>query len=485
MKVRSVKTNYILNILRILSSTLLGFLTMPYINKVLGPESLGKVEYVNSIITYFILFSALGIPMYGIRQIAKVRNDAIELSKNLVEILLILLLTTVVAYIVLFVLLYSSDFLIGYKDLILLMSSMILLSNLGAEWFFQGIEDQLYITIRYLAVRLITIFLLFVFVNDASDYIMYAGIVILNFCGSNLLNMIRLNKYIQWRSLKELNFRRHIKPSLTVFLASISVSIYLQIDNFLLGTLAGDKYVGYYAAANKLLRYVILFITSIGSVMLPRLSNFWVNDKAAYYAYLQKTFAFIILISIPFSSYFYLFADPIIKIMAGTEFLQAILTMKILSPLCLIVGVAYFCGYLVLYPQNHEKYYTISVGVSALISIVLNFFFIKEFQQNGAAFVQVLSELLAVFIMVYFIIKLKLVRAINYRTLIYAISINIALFIFLNFVFTNYNVIAGTSFLYLGISSAIFFLSYVVLLTFVREQTTLELLNMAIKKIRN
>lgn len=484
MRVRSVKFNYLLSTLRIVSSTLLGFLTMPYINKVLGPESLGKVEYVNSIVTYFILFSALGIPMYGIRQIAKVRDNPLELSKNLIEILLILISTTGIAYLILFVLLYNSNFLVGYEDLVILMSSMILLSNLGAEWFFQGIEDQLYITIRYLIVRAITILLLFSFVHSDADYVVYAFIVVLNFCGSNILNLFRLNRYIQWREIRNLNIRRHLRPALTVFIASVSVSIYLQIDNLLLGFLAGDRYVGYYAAANKLMRYVVLFITSVGSVMLPRLSNYWVEDKDAYYAYLQKTFAFIILISLPFSNYFYLFAEPIIQVMAGNEFLEAIVTMKILSPICLIVGVAYFFGYLVLYPQNQERIYTIAVTISAAMSIVLNYFLIDKFQQNGAAVVQVFSEMISITIMIYFVRKLNMLKNMRYKIIVYTSIINFVIFIFLTFVFSSYANLIGGSFIYLGIASLLFFLTYSILLIIAREEVTKGLLDIAMKRLR-
>ena len=279
---------------------------MPYINRVLGPESLGKVEYANSIINYFILLSAIGIPVYGIRQIAKIREDSDLLSKTTVELLCILLVTTLSAYILLFFITILGSQFHNYTDLIILMSSMLLLNNLGAEWFFQGIEDQLYITVRYVVVRIITLVLLFILVKAPSDYMMYALIVVLNTVGSNFLNFIKIKNYIKRKHLNfsVLNLKQHIRPTFTIFLASISVSIYLQIDTFLLGYMAGDQYVGYYSVANKLLRYVILFITTIGSVLLPRLSNFWVNDKNMYFSYLQKSFFYFLIISLPASVYF-------------------------------------------------------------------------------------------------------------------------------------------------------------------------------------
>lgn len=169
---------------------------------------------------------------------------------------------------------------------------MILLTNIGLEWFFQGIEDQLYITIRTLVIRFVILGLIFLLVKDESDYLYYAIIVVINTVGGNLFNLIKARYYIDFKNIKfsDLNLIRHIKPSLAMFLASISISLYLQIDTFLLGLLAGDKYVGYYAAANKLVRLVLVIITTVGVVMLPRLTNHWENDRESYYELLHKTF---------------------------------------------------------------------------------------------------------------------------------------------------------------------------------------------------
>lgn len=437
LKVKSVKNNYILSVLRIISGTLVGVFTMPYINRVLGPESLGKVEYVNTIINYFILFSALGIPMYGVRQIAKVRDNKEELSKSTFEILGILLITSLISYIVLFGVLFGTNVFLHYQSLIILMSSMILLSNLGTEWFFQGVENQVYITIRYVAVRLITVVLLFLLVKSEADYMYYALIVILNFGGSSVLNFLYLRKYISLRGIswKDLNFKRHIKPSLTIFVASISISIYLQIDNFLLGYLAGDKYVGYYSTANKLLRYVITFITTIGSVLMPRLVKFWQEDREGYYQMLNKAFEYLLLVSIPFSLYFYFFAEGIILLMGGEAFALSIQTLKILSPICVLVAMAYFFGFLVLYPQNKEKVYTISISVAAFFSMVINWYFISLWQHNGAAVTQVLSELIGLGIMFYFVVKNQWIQTLKFGNAMKIIFGNIIL-LFLATVFS-------------------------------------------------
>lgn len=404
MKIRSVKTNYVLSLMRAFSYALITIVTMPYVNKILGPENIGKVEYVNTIINYFILFSALGIPLYGIREIAKVRAIKKERDKTTVELLVILLITSVISYIVLFGVVYQLDFFKSYQDLLFLMSFMIILSNIGAEWYFQGMEDQLYITIRYVLVRVVSLILLFLMVKQPDDYLYYAFIIIVTVCGSNIFNVIYLLKDINFKeiSIKTLDLRKHFKPILTIFVAAVSVNIYLQLDNFMISSLSGDQYLGYYSVSNKLIRFVITFITIIGVVLLPRLSNLYKTNKEHYNFYLQKAFSIILLLSIPSTILFLIFPEYIVAIFGGADFKASVLTMRLLSPLCIIVGIAYFLGYLVLYTQNSERIYTKAVLISALFSVAVNFFAISQFQQNGAAVVAVLSELFAILIMLYF-----------------------------------------------------------------------------------
>ncbi|MFP7655866.1 oligosaccharide flippase family protein [Chryseobacterium proteolyticum] len=291
---------------------------------------------------------------------------------------------------------------------------MILLTNIGGDWYFQGMENQVYITVRYTLVRILTITLLFLFVKNDTDVIMYCFLLVLNFAGSNIFNLLFIFKSISLKAIRfsDLNIRRHFSPVLKVFIAAISINIYAQLDNFIIGFLAGDKYLAYYTVPNKLIRYVISFITVAGIVMLPKISRLWQTNKVEYYENLKLAFEIIFLLSVPFMGYFLIFSSFIIHIMAGQDFYESITTMRILSPLCVIVGLAYFFGYLLLYTQKRESVYTISVLISAVLSVFMNIIMVKYFQQNGAAVTQVIVELLAISFMAYKtrsqILKLKL-----------------------------------------------------------------------------
>lgn len=425
MKLKSIKTNYFLNVFRVAFGTLVGLFTMPYVNSVLGAGSLGKVEYVNSIINYFVLFSALGIPMYGNREIARVRDNIHERTNVVIELIIILIITTILSYIVLFGVLLQFEYFENLKYLIIIMSTTIFFTNLGVEWFYYGMEDQKFITIRFTVVRIITLFMLYLFVKSQEDYLYYGAIMVLTTVGSNFFNIIYIFKFLELKEikLKTLKIKRHIKPVLTIFIATISVNIYLILDNILLGTMVGEESVGYYSVANKLIRFVITFITVLGAVMLPRLSYLVDSNRSEYIRYAKKSFQYIIAIALPFSVIFFFSAEDIVLIMAGDKFIPSILTMKILSPLTFIVGIAYFIGFLVLYPQGKEKKYTIAVSVSAILSVAINLFAIPKFKHDGAATVSVISEIIAILVMVLLSQKeLKELKLINKNVRNYIIA---------------------------------------------------------------
>ena len=404
MEIKSVKLNFILNAVRIFLGTFFILITTPYVTRVLGAENLGKVDYVTSIIQYFILFTALGVPNYGIREIARTRDSEYERTKVVLELGIILVVTTIFGYIILFFLLNKISNFKEIKTLILIMSTWILFNNIGFEWFYQGIENQIYITVRFIMIRLVVIVLMFLFVKSSNDYYIYGVIVVLMNSGSNILNLINIRKYLLFKDikLKDLNIFRHLKPVLIIFAASLSISIYLQLDVVMLGNI-NDEIVAYYTVPNKLIRLVMILITALGTVLVPRISNCIKNkDVENYKKYINLSLKYILMISIPSLVGIFLLADNIIYIMAGEKFLQSILTMRILVFILFIVGLAYFLGFQILYPHGLEKYYTYSVTIAAIINFIFNYIMIPRYYQNGAAIGTIIAELTGVIIMLYF-----------------------------------------------------------------------------------
>lgn len=419
-----MKMNFILNAIRLFLGTFFILLTMPYITRVLGSEKLGNIEYANSIISYFLLFTALGIPSYGVREVSKVRNDEKKLSKLVLELLIILGITTIIGYILFFIFINSISYFMTNKYLLMIIGSNLLFTNIGAEWFYQGVENQIYITIRFIIVRVLGLILIFLLIKSPQDYYVYAGVLVLMSSGSSIFNFINLRKYIKFKGVGKINLRKHIKPILTIFIASLAVSIYLQLDGVMIGSIIGTNYVAYYSVANKLIRLVIVIVTALGSVMIPRLSNCLKNqDIKGYKNYANISLKYILFVSIPLMIAILLLAKEIIYIMAGEQFVESILTMQIMSIVVVVVGLAYFIGFQILYPYNLERYYTYSVIAAAIINFIFNYIFIPKFYQNGAAIGTVLAELIGFLMMLYFARKkLKELKFYNKENLKYVLA---------------------------------------------------------------
>lgn len=435
MKIRSVKLNFVLNTLRLCLGAGFILLTTPYVTRVLGVENLGKVDYVNSIIMYFILFTGLGIPKYGIREVARVRENESDRTRVVLELGILLLVTSLLAYVILYFLLSYSFKFHENKNLIIIMSTGIIFSNMGFEWFYQGIEDQVYITIRFIIVRVLVLILIFLLLKSPDDYIVYGGLTVLMTSGSNILNILNLRKYLKFRDIKikQINIRRHIKSISVIFLASLSVSIYLQLDVVMLGMFTEDK-VALYTVPNRLIRLVLIFVTALGVVLLPRITNALENNKIEEYKkYLDISIKYILISSLPIVTGILLLSNEIILVMAGEEFIEAAKTMRLLAIIVFIVGVAYFLGYQLLYPLGLEKYYTIAVTIAAICNFIFNYIMIPKFYQNGAAMGTILAESTGVLIMLYYgKNKLKEIEFYNKSNLKYFLAsliMGIAIFI--------------------------------------------------------
>lgn len=402
IKSASISKNYILNLSRLVLNILTLVFTMPYISRILGGEGIGAVEYPYAIVEYFIIFSAVGIPVYGIRQIAKCRDDVNERSRVVLELLTILGITTILAYSIFFLMLHFSGYNTNLKSMLAFLSIGIIFSNFSVEWFYQGIEDQQFITIRYIIIKIISVALLFLLVQTSADTIHYAFFLLFTSFGGSLFNLFNLRKYIKVNKniLQSLSIKRHIKPSITIFMASVSVSIYMLLDKIMLGHMVSETAVGYYSQAVKLPRQALVIVTAMGAVMLPRLSSLLhESNREEYVHYMQKSLRYILLVAVPATIIFFFLARPIIFVMADKSFEPAITTLKITSFNVFVVAIAYYIGFQVLYPIGKEKIYTIAVTVAAVINFIFNLYFIKSLEQDGAALGTLLAEFTGMAIM--------------------------------------------------------------------------------------
>ena len=223
---KSIKLNFIMNALLTISSFIFPLITFPYVSRVLLPEGTGKVSFATSVITYFSMFAQLGIPTYGIRACAKVRDNKEMLSRTVHELLFINLVMSFFAYGVFGICLLTVPKLRMEKTLFLIMSTTIFFNVIGVEWLYKGLEQYTYITVRSLVFKVIALFVTLCLVRKKSDYVIYGALTIMAASASNILNFINAHKYIQIKPVGNYHVGRHIRSVLIFFAMSCATVIY-------------------------------------------------------------------------------------------------------------------------------------------------------------------------------------------------------------------------------------------------------------------
>ncbi len=426
----SVRKNFILNLIKILVNLIFPLITFPYISRILLPEGIGRVTYIQSINNYFLLFINLGIPLYGIREIARVRNNKLEKAKVFSEILILNTLTTI-AGIVSYFIFYQLNIIKDDKEILLAFSIVLFLNFLSVDWFFQGIEDYKYITIRAIAIKILSTLSLFIFVKKSSDIYIYSMIVIFSLVGSNFFNIIRALKLTELK-LKDLNIKRHLKGILIIFSMNLAVSIYKNLDSVMLGSYGSKYSLGIYSTAGKMIALVMGIVTSLGTVLLPRISNYIEEKKEKEIKkILEKTFSFLLFLIIPSIIGIYFTANEIILLFAGKEYIEAVITLRILSFIILFIGFSNFVGIQILYPRGEEKKVFYSVLIGAIVNFSLNLFLIPKYLQNGAAIATCIAELMVIVVQIYLgnkYLKFKMFNWNNFKFIISSCVMGVLLY---------------------------------------------------------
>lgn len=402
---QSVKVNYILNLINTGTQMLFPLITFPYVCRVIEADGIGQINFFQSIISYISLFTCLGIPMYAIREIARDRSDVVQMNRTAMEILLLHSMLTLVGYVIVAILCLTVPQIQVNIPLFLILSLTIFFTAIGCEWFYQGIEDFKYITIRGLIIKTVSVVLLFIFVKSKTDLLYYGCYTVFGVLGGNIFNFFRLRKYIHRENIifSELHIKRHIKPVLKVFSFSVVTSIYLQLNTVLLGFLKNALAVGYFAAATKVMQMLLMMSSCLGSVMMPRASHLIAENKEAEFNRLiQKSYDFTLAIALPMTIGLIFCAPSLITALCGVKFEHSILPSQIIAPIILMVAISNVFGIQVLFPKGKINIVTLCCGIGAVADLMLNLCLIPFFSYIGTSIAYLGAEV-ATTVSMYFI----------------------------------------------------------------------------------
>nr|WP_027975935.1 flippase [Streptococcus devriesei] len=469
----SVRFNFVMNFILTISNFIFPLITFPYASRVLQAQGVGTVSFATSIITYFTMVGMMGIPTYGIRACAKIRNDQAKLRKTVQEIFLLNAIVMLLALAGLGISVFMVPKLSQEKTLYLIMSSTLIFNVLGVDWLYKALEKYSYITVRSIIFKFLSLILLLLLVKNKEDYVIYGAITVFAGVGSNLMNFLNLRRLIDLKPLKNLDLKQHLKPCLTFFLLTVSTTIYLNVDTTLIGFIKGDHQVGYYTAAVKIKQILVSIVTSLGTVLLPRLSFYHEQERHAEFRTLvEKALSFVFVLAVPLTVFFVLDAKESILFLSGDNFLPAVLPMQLIMPTVIFIGISNLMGIQILVPMQKEMLVVVSTIIGATADVLINVITIPLFGAAGAAFAGSIAELTVVLVQLYFLRDLivPMLRQIGLWKIILstlaAVGATLVLKGFLSF---------GT-FLTLAVTALVFFAVYGIFLLITKEKFTIDTL---------
>lgn len=413
---KSLTKNSIYNIIYTIANILFPFATSIYVSRILLPAGVGKVASAQNIASYFVTIAAFGLPSYGVREFAKIREIGDKKNKLFTELLLINVISTTLAVIGFILLVFANA---GFNNEWFLYGACglsVAFNYLNIDWMYQGLEEYGYITGRSLLIKGLSLLGLFLFVKTKDDYIIYAFISSLATGGNYIFNVIHARKFVSI-DLSRVELAPHIKPLLLIACIIFLSSVYNKIDVTMLNILATDESVGYYTYAQKTVTMVLTMANAVTAALLPRLSYYYDNDREGFYRLLDKGFQVLCFMTLPLSVGMALVAPQAVEFLYGEAFEPAILTIRLMCPLILIKGFGDLFCYQLVYSTKNEKIILPASASASIINILTNAVLIPLLLQNGAVIASVFSELVTNAIQ-FIYMKKKIKFFINIKILI-------------------------------------------------------------------
>lgn len=435
MAKKSLAKNSIFNMAYKGFTALFPLITTSYISHVILPAGVGRVAYANTIASYFVLVACLGLPSYGVKVIAQNNASGEERSRTFLELFSINFTATVLCTAAYYLFVNMFPYFADKRRLLDIMGLMLILNIFNIDWFYQGMEEYVYISVRSFIVKVASFAAMLIFVRDEEDYLIYALILCVATAGNNLWNAWNLRNYISLRipGGLRLNPGRHMRPVLILLASTIATEIYTMLDTVMLEYYFGDVPVGYYSNAAKVVRMVYTLVIALVAVFYPRISLCYKQkDYEAANDLINRGTKILLLLALPCTLGLLLTAEDVVPLLFGVEFAPAVSTLRLLCILILIFSLAYFLGHIVLTATGLERMILRATIAGAAVNVCANFVLIPMLRQDGAAIASVLSELAVTVILLWHarkFYKLKLGR--HYMITVSAALALMALSVFL------------------------------------------------------
>ncbi len=392
-----------------------------YIARILHPEGLGSASFASSVASIFMIFTGLGMPLYGLRSVAEKRERSLgELGELAAELMVVRVFSGILAWAAFFV--FSRFFAWSNGALLTIYEFGILIAILDCSWLYKGMEDYSSLAWISAVAKLCGLAALFLLVRESSDILKYAWIAVSIPLVENVIGLVWAER--KWKikigkKLRRIVFshkaleavRRHVRPLGYFLLMHCAVTVYTHTDTVMLGMMEGDRAVGLYSCAAKIKVLLTVLTGTIYTVALPKATELWKRKKESEFRELsRKSFHVVYMILLPLTVYFIIFSEPWILLVGGSEYAEAAWTMQILLLAVIPIGLSNIIGGQMLLPMGFEKKLFQAEAIAAVANIVMNALLIPDCSTAGAAMATAVSEVIVLIFAAYWLLKMIKIR---------------------------------------------------------------------------
>ncbi|SEG65944.1 flippase [Vibrio hangzhouensis] len=465
--------NVIFNAFYYLLNSLFPIIIFPYVSRALGVEGIGAANLAITVAAYFTTIASLGIPIYGVREVAKRRNNRESLNQLVSELMMLNVIGVVISFVGFFFLISSIETMRENYILYIIASINIALSFFQIDWLFQGLENFKILAVRNAAVKVVSLLLVFSMVHNESDISAYVLVTTISLSCANIFNLFHATKVIKF-TFTGLSIVKHIKPTIYFLSTRIMSTIYTLLDSVILGILTNNYAVGLYSTAIKLIRTATSLISSMSIVYFSDSSILSKENNERYQSLLSDLFSLLLLISLPTAIFTFTYSKEIILLFAGFDFEEASLSLMIMSPLILVSTITSFIGMQVLYASGKEKIVAQSLFIGAIVSVLMNVILIPMFSHNGAAIAVLTAELS---VLIYQLINVTFVKvnlAFIFNRRVMNIMLANSIYLVVIYLFKN-NVVLDDNIVFMITNIAVSVLSYLFILLLLKDSMVLSI----------
>jgi len=373
--------NFIYQSLFQVLTIILPIITIPIVSRALGVENIGRLGFINSIVGYFLLLAGIGSANYAIREIAYVKDDQDKLSEKFWELQFFNMFFSSTVFLVYFIF-----FLVTAQHyLYLIQSLMILAVFFDISWLFQGVEDFKKIALQRTAIKIIAMMCIIFFIREQGDLWVYALILSGSQLTASLLLWRSAFKYISFKKVTFKAISSHLYPALNFFLLKISATVFVKINQTVLGVVSTMVMVGYFTSSLKLITILGTIIGALNQVMLPKMSSLQKKgDEKKFIEILQKTIHIQLFFTIAMMFGIITVNENLISWFFGEEFYFVKNLIPILAPILVFQQLHQAVADQFLVPRNEMKFYNLTMILGTLLNVGISIVFIPVIHVYGA-----------------------------------------------------------------------------------------------------